>query len=685
MKPRFCIASASLALACATAVTEAQTVLFSDNFDAGTSMSRYDFFSIDNQTNPATYGAGTFLGDTYANFNFNYGAYTYRYTDPDGITPRTGLIPSAPRSTGGTTIGLRFDVNHIDGPLTTETAIINAYPKLSEFLGGVAPSGDHKLTFDIWMNYNGGFQGGVGSTEWFVAGINQDANGIGGPRLGTEPPGVSRGMSMAVDGERGNSLDYRVYRHNTRFLTTPIATPDPEGGYVAVPDTFNVADGRNAFYQNLFQFPDYETPGAVGKRWNTVDIEYIDGIVYYRINGSLIAARSDDSVTSGNILLGYADFANSIAAPDDITGVDANFAIFDNVEVRQVTQVRPRYVGPSGTWSNAANWINGVPDGNTSTADFIGGVSPRTVNVDGPRTVRSIVFDNASVTLTGDTITLDSLTTGIHGSVVVRGGTHTIAANVSTSRILATSVAAGSTLRLTGDVTTGTHVIKSGPGVAEFKNIRTPGALRINGGTVRIAPNGTNAATSSAAALTLAGATDAWTATLDITDNRMIVDYSGTLSVLGTIRNQIKNGYAGGAWTGTGIISSSAQGAATHAIGFAEALTLLGPGGGTFGGLTVDDTAVLLRYTRQGDANLDGVTDLGDFALLAANFNSPQDWGKGDFNYDGLTDLGDFSLMAANFNQSVGDLPRSAVPEPSVGGFLLAAGALLRRRRPTVV
>src|SRR5262245_5773460 len=109
----------ALALAVAPVLASAQTVLFSDNYDAGTSISRYDFYSLDNETNPATYGnntgtfgsgslAGTYqLADTYANFNFNYGAYTYRFTDPDGVTPRTGLIPSAPRSTGGTTVGVR--------------------------------------------------------------------------------------------------------------------------------------------------------------------------------------------------------------------------------------------------------------------------------------------------------------------------------------------------------------------------------------------------------------------------------------------------------------------------------------------------------------------------------------------------------------------------------------------------
>lgn len=672
--------AAALALACAPVVSSAQTVLFSDNYDAGTSASRYDFYSLDNETTPSTYGAGTFLGDTFANFNFNYGAYTYRYTAPDGITPLTGLIPSAPRSTGGSTVGLRFDVNNS----LTGTAIINAYPKLNQFLNSSAPSGDHKLTFDIWMNYNGGFQGGGGSTEWFYGGINQDGNGIGAARLGQEPAGVSRGYGMVVNGERGNSNDYRFYRNNTRFLSTPIATPPLETGYVATPDTFNVGDGRNAFYQNLFQFPDYETPGSIGKRWNTVEIEYTDGIVYYRINGNLIAARSDNTVTSGNILLGYGDFNNTSAANDDVTLVDANFGIFDNVEVVTTTQVRPKWnVNSDGNWSNAGNWTNGVPDGNTATADFTDAINaPRAITVDGGRTVRSMVFDNASsYTVGGDAITFDSLTTGIHGSIVVRNGNHTVNSPIVLNRPLAFNVTnAASTVTLTSAITANNNgYIKFGPGTAVARSIETAGSFNVVGGTLRLAAG---SGTSKVTALRVEGATDAWAAKLDITNNGVIIDYNTTLTVLSTVQNQLKNGYAGGAWTGNGIVSSSAAGASTHAVGYGEASEVVGVGGGTFGGVAVDDTAIVMRYTRQGDANLDGITNISDFALLAANFNTTSGWTKGDFNYDGSTNIGDFALLTANFNQSAGDLPRGgAVPEPASFGLAVAALALIRRRR----
>jgi hypothetical protein len=117
-------------------------------------------------------------------------------------------------------------------------------------------------------------------------------------------------------------------------------------------------------------------------------------------------------------------------------------------------------------------------------------------------------------------------------------------------------------------------------------------------------------------------------------------------------------------------------------VGYAEASAVGSPA--TFLGQPVDGTAVLVRYTRQGDANLDGTTGIGDFSLLGANFNQPGKWNSGDFNYDGTTSIGDFSLLAANYNQSaasgVGGRP-GAVPEPATLGLLTAAAVLGMRRR----
>src|SRR5262249_51229301 len=143
--------------------------------------------------------------------------------------------------------------------------------------------------------------------------------------------------------------------------------------------------------------------------------------------------------------------------------------------------------------------------------------------------------------------------------------------------------------------------------------------------------------TSKVKTLTIAGTTDAWTATLDLNNQAMVVDYTGA-SPLATIANQIKSAYANGTWTNPGITSAAAAAVAVDGsnphktgLGFAESGTAFT----SFVGQPVDSTAVLVRYTLYGDANLDGSVDTVDFNLLAASFSQTgKFWFNGDFNYD---------------------------------------------------
>jgi autotransporter-associated beta strand protein len=214
------------------------------------------------------------------------------------------------------------------------------------------------------------------------------------------------------------------------------------------------------------------------------------------------------------------------------------------------------------------------------------------------------------------------------------------------------------------------------------------GTLTVTGGTARVSQKpaaGDATGTTKVPALTITG-----TGVLDLTNNALIVDYSGA-SPLSTIRSLLVSGYNSGSWTGTGITSSTAASVAANpaiqhktALGYAEASAL---GLSTFVGQDVDSTAVLVRYTLYGDANLDGTVDTVDFNLLASSFSATgKDWFNGDFNYDGSVDTVDFNLLAANFGQML-SAPSPAigslVPEPasllSIG--LIAAGSVVRRRR----
>jgi hypothetical protein len=154
-------------------------------------------------------------------------------------------------------------------------------------------------------------------------------------------------------------------------------------------------------------------------------------------------------------------------------------------------------------------------------------------------------------------------------------------------------------------------------------------------------------------------------ATLDIGDNALVIDYTAT-SPVATVRERIVSGRGavglGATWTGTGITSSAAaQASATEpesrSVAYAEnALLPLGPYT-TFRGQPVDDTAVLVTYTRTSDANLDGVVNDDDVTVLGASYAPGAAngvWALGDFEYNGFIDDDDVTLLGAFYNPAAG-------------------------------
>lgn len=82
-----------------------------------------------------------------------------------------------------------------------------------------------------------------------------------------------------------------------------------------------------------------------------------------------------------------------------------------------------------------------------------------------------------------------------------------------------------------------------------------------------------------------------------------------------------------------------------------------------------------------GDANHDGLVDVGDLGILGANYGatSGKNWLTGDFTGDGAVDVGDLGVLGAHYGAGV----PAAVPEPATLGLLVLglAWPLLRRRR----
>jgi hypothetical protein len=222
--------------------------------------------------------------------------------------------------------------------------------------------------------------------------------------------------------------------------------------------------------------------------------------------------------------------------------------------------------------------------------------------------------------------------------------------------------------------------------MATVTHIRGNGHLNVTHGRVTVRAGGGTIGTSRVGGLSVTGGGQ-----LDLTDHDLVIDHDG-VSPIQTIRQRLLSGYAGGAWDGAGIITTSGTGNGLG-IGYAEASAIFEAFPASFSGQLVDDSSVLLRFTRFGDANLNGAVNLQDFNRLAANFGASNAvWSQGDFNYDGNVNLQDFNLLAANFGQSAGpdgavdphDWANlaAAVPEPTapMAAGALGLGMLLRRR-----
>jgi len=257
-----------------------QWVLFQDDFDGGTSESRWRVFGSS--------------ADYTADFVFDYGSRG---------------IPSAPNSVGGSTVGLRFTVNNNDA--VAETAAVSAFPIDHVF------SGRYRLSFDMWMNYAGEGQGS-GTTEMMNVGIGTAESAV------IWPSNTGTGYFAAVtgdgDGMPGSTADYVFYKG-------PTALTAASGAYAAGTHT-TAQDHADSYYQNLFPSPDFPVAGAPGKQWVHVELKQVNGVVTWKMNGSEIAQLADIMYPTGNIMLGYMDLWSSIADPADET-----YIIYDNVVV----------------------------------------------------------------------------------------------------------------------------------------------------------------------------------------------------------------------------------------------------------------------------------------------------------------------------------------------------------------
>jgi len=169
--------------------------------------------------------------------------------------------------------------------------------------------------------------------------------------------------------------------------------------------------------------------------------------------------------------------------------------------------------------------------------------------------------------------------------------------------------------------------------------------------------------------LNIAQSAGAWTGTLDLADNNLIIhaDALTRADVLNQTTNQIQSGRNSGStpstrWQGTGIQSSAAPLVASGTTGLAVVLNETSSGSGiplhaTFAAEDVDTNSILVKYSYTGDADVDGDVDADDYAQIDSGFASHlSGYRNGDFNYNGTIDADDFFLIDHAFSDQAAPL-----------------------------
>ena len=164
-------------------------------------------------------------------------------------------------------------------------------------------------------------------------------------------------------------------------------------------------------------------------------------------------------------------------------------------------------VDAAGTWNAAANWTSNptVPNNLGAIATFGFEITaPRTVTVDGAKTVGVLTFDNANAyNVTGGAGDVISFNNGFGVPLIQQvNGNHTLAAPVALGAATNAEVAAGTTLTISGAISGSSSLTLTATGTLVLSGANSYGQTFVNAGTLTI---GGTAGTAGSGAVTLAG------------------------------------------------------------------------------------------------------------------------------------------------------------------------------------
>ncbi|MEZ6018095.1 MAG: hypothetical protein R3F49_23520 [Planctomycetota bacterium] len=265
---------------CIASAASAQTIVISDDFETNTSA---NYVVVDDLTPDGT-----------QSFAYDYVA---------------AGIPLAPRSTPGTTRGLRLTANDTAGA-TDAWTLFHTTP---------VNANHYRLTVDVWMN----FIVGPFTTEFAHVGVAGDGlsfNSVFTPINGS-------GAFIAFTGDGGSSSDYRWFRD-------PNNTPVGESDSTTLPNSHpsylgHGSNGSNPFFTSLFPSPPATIAGSPGNIWTTVeiDVDNVAGVISFYLDGQLTFQGDFGNTLYGLVSLGIADVFTSISGALDC------FTLYDNLTV----------------------------------------------------------------------------------------------------------------------------------------------------------------------------------------------------------------------------------------------------------------------------------------------------------------------------------------------------------------
>jgi hypothetical protein len=352
----------------------ATATIIDDEVAPGTTLFSDDFSTPGSDASPNwIINSQDFFLETHADFGFDY---------------TTLGVPALPG--GSDTLGLRLRANEN----TPGAPVIDI--SLSP-LGLDLGTSDYRLTFNMWINYNGPmFNGGSGSTYHLDAGVGTTADHPNWQNwFGAD------GVWFSVDGDGGaggtSSADIAAYFGGTTFSADSgvyAAGIDATAKYTTDP-FYSLWGGIPAPDTQIALYPANQTgisqAGNMGASWHSVVVTKVTNIVTWAIDGITIATVTNDPASlSTNVFIGYHDeFAGSSGTPA------MSFAIVDNLKVMTYSDAPP-------TTPSAANITRIAVSGGNVQINFTGAITDdaSAFTIQSSQTVNG-TYSNTAATITG--------------------------------------------------------------------------------------------------------------------------------------------------------------------------------------------------------------------------------------------------------------------------------------------